>query len=88
MDVVAVASVVRRSYGGRADSAAFDGRSAVTLLGVKGAAVNSDSTVDRFQNDIVGVLIGDSVALGVVSEVRLVHKLLIKAGVDWHVAAC
>lgn len=88
VDVVAVASVVRRSYGGRADSAAFDGRGAVTLLGVQGAAVNSDSAVDRVQNDIVGVLIGDGVALGVVSEVRLVHQLLIEAGIDRHVAAC
>jgi hypothetical protein len=43
---VTVTSVVRRSYGGWADSTAFDGRGAVTLLGVQGAAVKSDSAVD------------------------------------------
>jgi len=75
---VTVASIVGRSYGGRANSAAFDRRGAVTLLGVQGATVNSDSAVDRVKNDIVGVLICDSVALWIVSEVRLVHQLLIE----------
>jgi len=86
INVQAVSSVVLL-IDHRCGGCSLDRLSSVALLSVQGTSFTLDSAVDRVQDQFICVFIRDKcVALGVVSEVSLIHELFVERRVDWSVA--